>query len=61
MSKPCLEHSKVYAPITVGEYPAFTPWICFDCGQKGLDKGRLQPFATYLEVVRKFEQKGARV
>ena len=50
----CEHQNKVYSNFTYASNPPQTPWICMDCGFKGVNRGK-QESDNYEFFIRKFE------
>jgi hypothetical protein len=52
----CKDHKKVYADYWLMTNPPRQPWICSECGEKGIDQ-EIHSRVTYEDIIRKFNSK----
>lgn len=50
------QHKKVYAEHLLMSNPPQQPWICSECGEKGVDQ-EVYKIITYADVIKKFSGK----
>ncbi len=49
--------TKVYADHILTSDPPQFPWICKECGEKGIDRGKVVPYDCYKNIDRYYRNK----